>query len=228
MTTPLQAFKLKTLIAGLRDLEIAVSDKIRHVQMLQHSGESIEARTALETANRLELSARQLEQYLAGLAGEAEVISRSMSHRPPAQSGVSKFQSSDAGMLAELKPTAARIGKKLRDCADEIRQYGTQSNTRINDPGRYGTAAASVSINDLVDAIGSVLDAVARVHEEATAFVSDFRRMKACSAARLAEGPDATYSQALCDRLDKSSRPAPAEPNNTGRYHPCGRRPGGA
>jgi hypothetical protein len=61
MTNTLQAFRLKTLIAGLRELEITVSNKIRHVQMLQHSGESIEARTALETATRLELSARELE-----------------------------------------------------------------------------------------------------------------------------------------------------------------------
>ena len=162
MTTPLQAFRLKTLIAGLRELEITVSDRIRHVQMLQHSGESIEARSALETATRLELNARELEQYLAGFAAEAEAISRSISYRSPAQLGVGKFESSDAGMMTDLKPMAARIGKKLRGFADEVRRYAIQSNTRINDPGRYGTGAASVPINDLLDAIGGVLDAVAR------------------------------------------------------------------
>jgi hypothetical protein len=85
-----------------------------------------------------------------------------MSYRPPVQLGVGKFEPSDAGMMTELKPTAARIGRKLRGFADEVRRYRIQSNARINDPGRYGTAAASVPINDLLDAIGGVLDAVAR------------------------------------------------------------------
>jgi hypothetical protein len=162
MTTPLQALRLKTLIASLRDLEITVSDRIRHVQMLQHCGESIEARIALDTATSLQLNAQELAQYLARFGAEAETISRSTSHRPPAQLKLGKYESSDAGMVKELKPTAARIDKKLRGFVNEIRRYGLQSNTRVNDPGRYGTAAASVPINDLVDAIGGVLDAVAR------------------------------------------------------------------
>ena len=139
-----------------------MSNRIAHARLLRKSGKNIEARIALETASKLENGIRDLARYLLHLNGQIELTMRQIERRPPAQLTLGKYERSDGGLIAELRPASDRILRLLKEFQSEVRLLSTESNQRVNEPGRYGSAATAGPVNDLADTLSGILDLIAR------------------------------------------------------------------
>ena len=59
-----------------------------------------------------------------------------------------------------------RLPEEMHALLRELQTFAREANLKLNDPGRYGDAAASVPINDLFSFLFGVLDAISKWVEQ--------------------------------------------------------------
>lgn len=129
------------LLARLRDLNA-------HVSLLSKigSGSSIEARELLRCATESKRIAIQLHHQLETVADMAHAVTR----RGLGQ-GYGSFQSNFNGIRR-------RIAAEFVILDVSIRKLDVAVSERINEPGRWGDAAAPSAVSDVIGFIGQILD----------------------------------------------------------------------
>ena len=161
--------QIAEIIRKLNRLEARINLELVHVRMLRSVRANIEARTLVETVNNLRRAAVQLEDYLLHVIGEAQSAAR----RFPAphllrasnlaqQQALNPRFASAIGYRHEVRALAQRLPREMQVLLSELHALAGEANLVLNDPGRYGDAAASVPINDIVGFAFSVLDAISK------------------------------------------------------------------
>ncbi|HTT23476.1 MAG TPA: hypothetical protein VMG82_31400 [Candidatus Sulfotelmatobacter sp.] len=162
-------YQIAELVRKLNRLEVRIKMELGHVRMLRGIRPNIEARTLVETANDLGRVAIELEEYLLQLVGEAQSatrrfpVPRSLRARSLAQQqALNPGFASAVGYRNELRALACRLPEQMHALIREVQTLSGEATMRLNDPGRYGDAAAAMPINDLFSVIFGVLDAIGR------------------------------------------------------------------
>jgi hypothetical protein len=83
MSTTLQAYKLRQVIAELRNLDRLISERKHHVAFLSSASKNFDARDAVTVGNELEIEIRSFELYLSGLLGSGRSNAAAIGNRPP-------------------------------------------------------------------------------------------------------------------------------------------------
>jgi hypothetical protein len=159
----LQALKLRQLVSELRQLDRLVQDRSRHAPFMRSSSGNFDARDVLRLSNELELESRDFERYLAQLTGAGQSISRAVGNRPPQEVAFGHFTPSQGGELAEMRALAGRLPGRLTKLRSQVAQLRTESLSRLNEPGRWGDAAAQNPVNELVGLVSNVLDLIRKI-----------------------------------------------------------------
>jgi hypothetical protein len=161
------------LVRKLNRLEMRINAELVHVRMLRGVRSNIEARTLVETVNNLCRAAGELEDYLLHLVGEAQSTVRRFpaprSFRPrnlSQQQALNVGYASAVGYRNEVRALAQRLPRELQVLLNELQTLAGEAQLALNNPGRYGDAAASVPINDLFSFFFSSLDAIAKWVEQ--------------------------------------------------------------
>jgi hypothetical protein len=115
-------------------------------------------------ANDLGRAAVELEDYLLQVIGEAQSAARRF---PPPhsfrarnlaqQQALTPAFASALGYRNELRALVRRLPEEMHALLRELQTLAREANLKLNDPGRYGDAAASVPINDLSSFVFGVL-----------------------------------------------------------------------
>lgn len=162
-------YQIAETVRKLNQMERQIQGLLGHVQFLRGVQENIEARTLLETANRLCVAGMELEEYLRHLAGEAESAARRFP--PPRsynarnlaqQAALNSGFASAVGYRNELRALARRLPQEIDDLQSQLRLLTGDAGRRVNDPGRFGDLPAPVPINDILGFVSQLLDATAK------------------------------------------------------------------
>lgn len=153
-------------VRKLNRLEVEIRAKQRHVQFLRSI--SIDARELSRVSNELAVAAMAIEEYLLRIAGDADSVARRFPARPfrarnfAQQEALNLRLASAVGYRNELRSLSQRIPKELDDLHRQVRLLAEKAKAGLNDPGRWGDAAASTPVNDVIGLAFSLLDLIAK------------------------------------------------------------------
>ncbi len=109
-----------------------------------------------------------MKDYLLVLAGEGEALARRFPARAyraknlAQQISLHRGFSSAGGYRSELRALSNRLPHEMNELQSALRRLAGEANAAVNDPGRWGDAAAPVPVNDLVGFVSGLLDAIGR------------------------------------------------------------------
>ena len=163
MSNELQAHRLRQVVRELRDLDRLINERHRHVGFLRSVSKNLDARDLLALASQLQNETRSLQLFLSGLEGSGRNLAASVGSRPPQETALGRFTPSVGGEIAEIRALSTRLWGQLNQLNSELSVLQIESNSRMNDPGRWGDAALQNPVNELVGFLQNVLDLIRRV-----------------------------------------------------------------
>jgi len=165
MAGELLNLRLRQIVAELRKLDRLLEERQmqRHVAFMRTVAKNFDAREMLRLSSELQIEARSLEVHLSGLIGAGRSYAAAAGNRPPQEISPGRFSASVGGDIAEFRALSSKCLHRLNALAKELSAYKTESNSALNDPGKYGDAAMPSPVNDLFSFTQGVLDMIRRI-----------------------------------------------------------------
>ena len=163
----LQSVRLNRAVSDLNKLERAVDSVERHVRLCQACTRQIDARHLLGLADALRGECASFHRHLARLTAEGASAAKVAPRRPPASAGVGRFAPYVGGQVAEFKAISGRLRDKLDRLHGAVDSLQRLANSHINDPGRWGDAAAHNPVNELFGQLQNLIGLLASVRSRA-------------------------------------------------------------
>ena len=165
MAKSLDETRLKAALRQLVDLERRADEGCRHARTIKSSKASFDGRTLLELSNRVTPELQKLGEWFADLEREARTLSRSVDSRPPKVVRPGQSGSSAGGLVVQLRPLVDRARKKLEELSKELQGLNRIAEEKVNEPGRWGSAAVSTPVTDLIELVGSLIELIVAVRK---------------------------------------------------------------
>ena len=165
MAGELLNLRLRQIVAELRKLDRLLEERQmqRHVAFMRTVAKNFDAREMLRLSNELQIEVRSLELHLSGLIGEGRSYAAAAGNRPPQELSPGPFSVSVGGDIAEFRALSSKMSHRLDALAKELSAFKIESNSALNDPGRYGDAAISSPVNDIFSFTQGILDMIRRI-----------------------------------------------------------------
>lgn len=148
----LNDMKIAGILADLNKLDTTIRGTSQNVKFLSRVKQNFDARLLLEHTNNLRRESMHLETYLRSLLGQVETLCRSTPHGSPMQAH-----------LANIKGIQRRLPQQMTQLQADLQQIGSSANDRLNEPGRWGDAAAGGPVKDVMDGLAMIIQIIARV-----------------------------------------------------------------